>query len=87
MVSLRLRCAVELPEMFPTKLQPTDGRIERARIMDHQGVSSYHRQLLLAGDSGLGPAVIAELDVSIRIPPGWRWRISTMGHLVCHDER
>ncbi|MBI4581701.1 MAG: hypothetical protein HY718_18540 [Planctomycetes bacterium] len=97
-VSLHLRCAIELPGMFPARLPPTDERIERALIrwVERDPVSDpvsqtadrvYDRSRLLAGDRGRGPVRIVEPDVVVDIGSQWRWQVTEYGHLACRRDR
>lgn len=87
-VSVHLRCAVEPPDVFPVRLADSDGNAERARLeaTTSDAVPCYRRDGLLAGDGGTGPATFRERNLSIGIPAGWSWRVTSMGHLLVRHE-
>ncbi len=84
-VSVHLRCAVELPDAFPVRLAPSDGELARAitGTASHAAPPCYRRAALLAGDAGEGPATFVDAQTTIQVADGWSWQITTMGHLIC----
>ncbi len=94
-VTLRTRCIVSTPKPVRPRLAETDGDLDRARRGDRPvqfaapgGAASlptpvYERSQLLAGDGGVGPAVIVEAHATTLVPPGWTWTTHACGHVLC----
>jgi N-methylhydantoinase A len=68
-----------------------DGTAERAHVASNDqwyaagGWSDapvYIREMLGAGDRFEGPAVVAQMDATTAIPPGWTAHLDSAGNIV-----
>jgi N-methylhydantoinase A len=90
---VNLRCRVIAPGLIPELAPPPkrDGTAERAHVASNDqwyaagGWSDapvYIREMLGAGDRFEGPAVVAQMDATTAIPPGWTAHLDSAGNIV-----
>jgi N-methylhydantoinase A len=89
---VNLRCRVLVAGQTPTLTPPQDlpGSVDRALLQrtrqwygsKWQQAGVYNRDLLCAGDCLQGPAVVAQMDSTVAIPPGWSAHVDAIGNLL-----
>jgi N-methylhydantoinase A len=88
---VNMRCRVAAPGLMPELAPPPQrlGGVERARLAtvpqwhgDWLDAPVYDRDLLCAGDSFAGPAVVVQMDATTAVPPGWRAEVDPIGNLL-----
>lgn len=88
-VSYRLRAVVIPPKYLPVPSDRTRGHhgvpSSRRRARFPKGtfdIDVLHRDRLVPGDRGDGPAVVEQLDSTTLVPPGWTWCVDAFENLV-----
>ncbi|MGB2696021.1 MAG: hydantoinase/oxoprolinase family protein [Dehalococcoidia bacterium] len=89
-VALRVRAEapgaqVRLAELPEGDGDPKGARVARAQVWfdgRRRATPVYERERLRAGDRLRGPALIAQLDATTVVPPGWRGTVDRVGSLL-----
>jgi N-methylhydantoinase A len=87
LVTLRVEATGRMPPAPRETLPPGSGAVPGAELTVHlatgpASVPLYERARFGAGDRFAGPAVVAQLDATTLVPPGWHGEVHAAGAIL-----